>query len=216
MELKSKKQIFLPRQTSGRLCALFNYSSYLFFIIGFFTLSYYVYVWLDASIYQAYQSQKFQKALEDKLLANVGKVPIRSTESPVEGMSLGRIEIHTIGIAAMILEGSEESSLQRGVGHIIGTSLPGQQGNIVLSAHRNTFFRPLHDIKPDDEIILTTLEGYYRYRVESTKVVDPEEIDVLNDTGEDILTLVTCYPFNYIGKAPQRFIVRAHNIPVAK
>lgn len=178
-------------------------------------LSYWCYVWLDATIYQAYQSQQFQNALlvqhgSISLPHDFVKAPV---VMPVTGAILGRIEIRTLGITAMILEGSEESSLKRGVGHITGTSLPGQQGNVALSAHRNTFFKPLHDIQVDDEIILTTLTGNFRYRVDSTSVVQPEEVDVLDDTGENILTLVTCYPFNYIGSAPQRFIVRAHNIP---
>lgn len=180
-------------------------------------LSYCAYMWLDATIYQAYQTQKFEKALQDKpiyLPSSSAKMPPVPTEPPLEGSPLGQIEIPTIGIAAIILEGSEELSLRRGVGHIIGTSLPGEQGNVVLSAHRNTFFKPLRNISSNDEIILKTLNGYYRYRVDSTRVVDPEEVDILNDTGEDILTLVTCYPFNYIGSAPQRFVVRAHNIPM--
>ena len=130
-----------------------------------------------------------------------------------EGAPLGRIEISAIGLEVMILEGTEDETLRRAVGHIPGTSLPGQNGNVAIAGHRDTFFRPLRNIQKDDEITLTTLNGSYRYRVDSTKIVEPEEIGVLYDSGGAILTLVTCYPFNFVGSAPQRFIVRAHRSP---
>ena len=94
-----------------------------------------------------------------------------------------------------------------------GTPLPGQQGNVAITGHRDTFFRPLRNIRKDDEITLTTLSGSYRYRVDSTKVVEPEDTEVLDDSDDAILTLVTCYPFYFVGPAPKRFIVRAHRIP---
>jgi sortase A len=95
------------------------------------------------------------------------------------------------------------------VGHIPGTALPGDSGNVGLAAHRDTFFRRLRDIRPDDEIVLTTPDGTFRYTVEGTKVVEPGDVWVLDPTEEPALTLVTCYPFTYVGSAPQRFIVRA-------
>src|SRR6185503_9326892 len=134
-------------------------------------------------------------------------IPVR------EGSPLGRIEISRVGLTAMVQEGIDEGTLRRAVGHIPGTPLPGQRGNVALAGHRDTFFRGLRQIRQDDEITLTTLSGSYRYRVESTKVVEPEETEVLSDAENDILTLVTCYPFNFVGSAPQRFIVRAHRIP---
>jgi sortase A len=129
-----------------------------------------------------------------------------------EGSAVGRIEISTLGLGAMILEGVDQRTLRRAVGHIPGTALPGEQGNVAIAGHRDTFFRSLRDIRKDAEITLTTLHGSYRYRVDSTRVVEPEAIEVLADSGDAILTLVTCYPFDFIGPAPQRFIVRAHKI----
>jgi sortase A len=130
-----------------------------------------------------------------------------------EGSPLGRIEIGTIGLSAMILEGTDGKTLRRAVGHIPGTALPGQQGNIAIAGHRDTFFRGLRNIHQDDEITLTTLNGTSRYRVDFTQVVEPEDIAVLDHSDEAILTLVTCYPFYFVGPAPQRFIVRAHRSP---
>jgi len=126
---------------------------------------------------------------------------------------LGRIEIGTIGLSAMILEGTDGKTLRRAVGHIPGTALPGQQGNAAIAGHRDTFFRGLRNILKDDEITLTTSNGTHRYRVDSTQVVEPEDIWVLDHSDESILTLVTCYPFYFVGPAPQRFIVRAHRSP---
>jgi sortase A len=126
--------------------------------------------------------------------------------------SLGQIEISTLGPQTMILEGTDARTLRRAAGHIPGTALPGQQGNVVITGHRDTFFRPLRNIRKDDEIRLTTLSGSYRYWVDYFKVVEPEDTEVLDNSDGAILTLVTCYPFYFVGPAPKRFIVRAHRI----
>ena len=130
----------------------------------------------------------------------------------VRGAVLGRLEIARLGVSAIVVEGINARTLRRAVGHIPGTALPGESGNVAISGHRDTFFRALKDIRQDDELLLTTLEGSYRYRVESIKVVEPGDMAVLDDSGESVLTLVTCYPFYYVGPAPKRFIVRAHRI----
>ena len=133
-------------------------------------------------------------------------------EIAAKNIPLGRIEIASIGLSAMIQEGTSDRTLQRGVGHITGTALLGKSGNVGLAAHRDTFFRKLRDIQAGDDIKLTTLTGSVSYRVELISIVEPEDSRVLRDSGENILTLVTCYPFSYIGPAPKRFIVRARQI----
>ena len=105
--------------------------------------------------------------------------------------------------------GSDARTLQLAVGHIPGTALPGEAGNVGLAGHRDTFFRRLQNIRPDDEIRLTTPDGFFTYRVRRTVIVQPRDVWVLDPTDEPTLTLVTCYPFSYVGSAPQRFIVRA-------
>jgi sortase A len=112
----------------------------------------------------------------------------------------------------MILEGTDDRTLRRAVGHIPGTPKPGQSGNVGIAGHRDTFFRALRNVHEDDEITLMTLEGSYRYRVDGITVVGPEDTQVLDNSGGDILTLVTCFPFNFLGPAPRRFIVRAQRI----
>ena len=222
MKFRSILQPSFPTRTNTFL----RWSRHLFFIIGILALGYVGFVLVDAKLYQAYQTWRFQQDL-DGLKPSVGSgdllppVPAEADRAKVEslgmagreGSPLGRIEIGAIGLEVMILEGTEDETLRRAVGHIPGTSLPGQNGNVAIAGHRDTFFRPLRNIQKDDEITLTTLNGSYRYRVDSTKIVEPEEIGVLYDSGEAILTLVTCYPFNFVGSAPQRFIVRAHRSP---
>ena len=101
---------------------------------------------------------------------------------------------------------------RRAVGHIPGTVLPGRPGNVGISGHRDTFFRPSRNIRRNDLITLTMLSGEFRYRVVSTKVVGPNDLAVLDPGESEILTLVTCYPFYFVGSAPARFIVRAERV----
>jgi sortase A len=127
-----------------------------------------------------------------------------------EGSVLGRIEIPRVGVSALVLEGVTGSTLRRGVGHITGTPLPRLTGNIGLAGHRDTVFRGLKDIRKGDPITLDTLDGTYSYVVDWAQVVDPDDIGVLAVSNRPELTLVTCYPFYYVGSAPERFVVRAH------
>jgi LPXTG-site transpeptidase (sortase) family protein len=150
-------------------------------------------------------------AFAESASANEPKQP----ETAAGNIPLGRIEIASVGLSAMIQEGTSNRTLQRGVGHIAGTALLGKSGNVGLAAHRDTFFRKLRDIKSGDDIKLTTLAGSVMYRVELISIVEPEDSRVLADSGENTLTLVTCYPFSYIGPAPKRFIVRARQISSA-
>lgn len=113
----------------------------------------------------------------------------------------------------MVVEGVEDGDLKRAAGHIPGTAFPLDPGNVGIAGHRDTFFRPLRSIQRNDTIIVTTLQGAYRHRVVSTEVVGPEDIQVLDPTGRDTLTLVTCFPFDYVGPAPKRFIVQAERLP---
>lgn len=130
-------------------------------------------------------------------------------ENLSEGDLIGRIKVPRLGVSALVLEGVGGRTLRRGVGHIPDTAYPGGSGNVGIAGHRDSFFRGLKDIQEDDLIEVTTPEGIHRYRVEWTKIVRPKDVQVLDGSGEPELTLVTCYPFYYVGSAPKRFIVRA-------
>jgi sortase A len=131
---------------------------------------------------------------------------------PAVGSLVGRIEIPRLKLSAVIFEGTDDGTLDRGVGHLAGTATPGESGNLVLAGHRDTFFRPLKKIREGDEIDVTGPDGVSRYKVEFTQIVGPEATEVLRSTGGATLTLITCYPFRYIGNAPDRFIVRGQKV----
>ena len=178
MKLRSKWQMSIPTRPNNFL----RWSQRLFFLIGILALGYVGVVLVDAKLYQAYYTWRFQQDL-DALKPSIGSgdhlppVPAEADRANAEilrmggreGAPLGRIEISAIGLEVMILEGTDDGTLRRAVGHIPGTSLPGQNGNVAIAGHRDTFFRPLRNIHKDDEVTLTTLSGSYRYRVASTK-----------------------------------------------
>jgi len=122
---------------------------------------------------------------------------------------LAVLRIPEIGLEVPVLRGTDDRTLDRAVGHIENTARPGTDGNSGIAGHRDSFFRGLKDITPGDAIELDTLGGRELYRVEHTWVVNPEDVWVLDPTPGRVLTLVTCYPFYFVGSAPRRFIVRA-------
>ncbi len=122
---------------------------------------------------------------------------------------LARIEIPRVGVSAPILEGVDDVTIRRGVGHFPETPPPGAAGNVALAAHRTTHFRGLRHIRVGDGVDIVTADGTVRYVVEETLVVEPEEVWVLDSVPGRTLTLVTCFPFDHRGRAPQRFVVRA-------
>ena len=129
--------------------------------------------------------------------------------APAAGTVLGRISAPTVKMTAPVLEGSDDATLSRGAGHIEDTPFPGQRGNIGIAGHRDTVFRPLKGIHVGDPLELTTGDRVYHYRIKKTLIVGPDDVYVLDPTEEPTVTLVTCYPFEYIGHAPKRFIVQA-------
>ena len=174
------------------------------FAVGVLMLAYCGFVLMDTWAFQKQENAALQQFAPQAL----------SVSPAVVGRDglIGRIQVERLGISVVLLEGTSNKTLRRAVGHIAGTALPGQIGNVGVAGHRDTFFRPLRNVQTDDLITVTTLSGEYRYRVVSTKVVSPESIEVLNSDGSEVLTLVTCYPFYFLGSAPERFIVRAARI----
>jgi sortase A len=125
---------------------------------------------------------------------------------------VGRLAIPRLHVRAIVREGTGENTLDLALGHIPGTAVPGQNGNVGVAGHRDTIFRGLGNIHENDLIVFETLAGNYAYRVETTEIVRPKDVSVLRDRRRSELTLVTCYPFHYIGSAPDRFIVSARQV----
>jgi sortase A len=188
---------------------------------------------MHAWFFQAYDSWSFEQALKKRSLEV--HIPPSRTSSDLTGADLpdhrdwapsralayentlirkpqsvlGRLLIPALNMNVMVLEGTDRWTLNRAVGHIENTALPGGSGNIGISAHRDGFFRNLGHLGKGDEISIVTLDGTYTYAVESTSIVGPTDVGVLSPSAKPILTLVTCFPFYFVGEAPQRFIVRA-------
>ena len=129
--------------------------------------------------------------------------------APAAGTMLGRLEAPSVKLSTAVLEGSDDGTLSRGSGHIEDTPFPGQPGNVGIAGHRDTTFRALRHIHIGDALEFKTADRLYRYRISKTSIVGPDDVYVLDPTPQPALTLVTCYPFEFVGHAPQRFIVRA-------
>ena len=160
--------------------------------------------WGERSVSQVYLNWKFDNELNLPKPARPASFVIPETVQ-----MFGRLEIPSINLSQIFVEGADASTLRRAVGHIPGTASPGGAGNVVLAAHRDTFFRRLGNIRDGDVIRLITVKGSYEYVVESSLIVDPDERIALRDLDRPTLTLVTCYPFHYVGSAPKRFVVHA-------
>jgi sortase A len=126
-----------------------------------------------------------------------------------DGTPVGQLQIPNLHLSAVVFEGTSDGILAQGVGHLDASAFPGQAGNVVLAAHRDTFFRSLRHIRRGDLVQVSTPYGVRTYAVDSTEVVKPTETGVMAATATPTLTLITCYPFYYLGHAPKRFIVRA-------
>ena len=175
-----------------------------FLIAGILVLSYAAYTYAARYVFQSVESWKFRRG--------PARSSGRSAPEPVAEPVL-MIAIPGLRIAAMVREGVDHRTLNLAIGHIPSTALPGRAGNVGLAAHRDTLFRGLKDVRQDDEITLSTLDRDYTYRVVWYKVVRPTAVDLLEPVaGEETLTLVTCYPFYFVGNAPNRFIVRARRV----
>lgn len=164
---------------------------------------------IDAALYQ-HQAERRWAATTTQLPATVHRTPGDQARAPIdEGTLVGRLEIPRIGLDVLVAEGDSVTTLRRAVGHLPASARPGDHGNIALAGHRDTFFRPLEDVVVGDVIVLESEAGIERYEVEWTAVVEPTEVSMVDWGSEPALTLVTCYPFRFIGPAPQRFVVRA-------
>jgi LPXTG-site transpeptidase (sortase) family protein len=180
------------------------------FVLGFVILGYVGAAWYYARTQQEAGNRELDRMLLDR-------APFRTPETATkeqipEGGLVGKVEIPKLHLSAVVFQGTNDQVLDRGVGHMDSSALPGQPGNVVLAAHRDTFFRSLRNIGKGDEVTVTTEDGPKNYVVESTEIVPPTDIAVAAPTPQPTLTLITCYPFYYIGHAPKRFIVRAREM----
>jgi sortase A len=183
-----------------------RWSQRILFITGILALGYVGFTLLDARLYQA----SAKRSLENQIQAEKEPHEIQPKPAIKPGDILGRLDIPRIGLSVAVLQGVSSRMLRRGTGHIEGTPFPGEAGNSGIAGHRDTFFRGLKDVRKNDEIQFQTTTKLLHYTVDWAKVVAPDDLSVLAPSTESSLTLVTCYPFYFVGPAPMRFVVRAH------
>ncbi len=173
-------------------------------------------VWLDGAAHsrnsiEAFRVAQLQMAVQNDTAARPEKPEAALEASPPRdtGSTLAILRIPSTGIEVPVLDSIRSTALNRGVGHIDGTSTPDGVGNIGIAGHRDSFFRPLKDIEVGAEIEIETFGAVRSFRVTELSIVDPLDVSVLDAREDTMLTLVTCYPFYYVGPAPDRFIVHA-------
>jgi sortase A len=172
-------------------------------------LGYWAWVVVGAQVHYAFQARRLQ-ALAVEAAPAIERHLAAATRAEMERTGLvGRLEVPRLGLAAIVEEGVDEGTLRHAAGHVPGTPLPGEPGNVVVAAHRDTLFRPLQDIRQGDEVRFVTPDGSFDYKVVRTQIVKPSDTDVLASSSEGEATLITCYPFGFIGPAPERFVVQA-------
>jgi sortase A len=212
-----------PRQKRTRR---WGPGEYFFLFVAIACLVFYGYSYFARVLYQTYESWSFDRrvarsapvAVSNAKAAPMGSVvyaptePMRLAESKVNTSIIGRLSVPRLQLSAMVREGIDRKTLQLAVGHIPSTALPGEAGNVGVAGHRDTFFRGLKDLENRDTIQFSTPAGMFTYEVDSLTVVEPDNVGVLETSHGNFLTLVTCYPFSYIGDAPKRFIVRARQV----
>jgi sortase A len=214
--MKLRIKLRLPPHTHSFV----RWTRRVFFLIAILALGYVGFTLLDARLFQA----SAERSLETQILSEkqrTAAAPLAAScatrgcsaavRPPVKkGDVLGLMDIPRLGLSVAVLQGTSSHTLRLGAGHIESTPLPGEPGNSAIAGHRDTFFRDLKDILPNDEIQIQTSTELLRYQVDWVKVVDPADLSVLAPSTESALTLVTCYPFYLVGPAPQRFVVHAH------
>ncbi len=168
---------------------------------------------------QAGQAEQAASHVGQPFLTQRGQESASGKEKAPEDLStytgiIGRLEIPAIGLRVPILNDYDPNSLRQGVGRMKGTAVPGGLGNFVVAGHRDTYFRPLRRISVGMTMHIVSKDGNYDYVVDATSIVLPEDVDVLDIGDRPEMTLITCYPFDFVGAAPKRFIVRGHLVSV--
>ncbi len=193
-----------PSSLRSRVRWLLRKGQLFFFLTGLTALLLAAFVYAEMPIYQFFANSRLARMQKDEGGRNRSLSP---------GSLIGRVQVSRIGLSTVLLEGTGSRNLRLAAGHIPGTALPGEPGNVGIAGHRDTFFRSLQKIRDNDIITLTTPRGPYRYKVDTVEIVEPDDVDVLDGfSSERRLTLVTCYPFRWVGSAPHRFVVSAREV----
>ncbi|MGG6309511.1 class D sortase [Paenibacillus macerans] len=163
----------------------------------------------DAGVARAEEETPLTADLAGKLRQTGGSGKAATQTLAAEGDILGEIAFPTLDQRYAIAEGTTSGPLKLGAGHYSGSPLPGENGNSVLAGHRDTVFRSLGQLKAGDTIEIETVSGHFAYEVTERQIVDEHDADAVQSSTEPLLTLITCYPFTYVGPAPERLLITA-------
>ena len=173
-------------------------------------------VYFSIATVHTWRYQRAAKFEIERMTAIERAAPAAAVERPpspkplANGDLIGRVEIPRLGLSAAVAEGDDDKTLGKAVGHLPDTPLPWhRRGNVALAAHRDGLFRRLEKIRLKDDVRMVTPRGEFHYRVTKTHIVDPDDVWVIAPTAKPTITLITCYPFSFVGNAPRRFIVQA-------
>jgi sortase A len=179
--------------------------------IGVVCLGWYGYVSLEAASFQRAQAAAFARMAEKPISAETMPAAPHAVRAPDDAL-IGMLEVPRLRLSTPVMLGDDDRTLEIAAGHLPDTPRPWEPGNSAIAGHRDGLFRPLKDIRAGDDVVMRTSRGDFNYRVRDIRIVRPDDLSVLAQSATSTLTLITCYPFNFIGNAPQRFIVRAERM----
>jgi LPXTG-site transpeptidase (sortase) family protein len=180
----------------------------LFCGVGLALLVWCVFAFTEGALFQSAESATLDRMLGPQV-ANASSASSRAANG--KPRLIGRLEIPRVHMSVMVVDGDDEKTLRVAAGHLSDTPLPWELGNSAIAGHRDTFFRPLAQVRVTDLVRVVTSQGNFQYQVSKILIVEPDDVSVLAKTPDSSssLTLVTCYPFAYVGHAPKRYIVQA-------
>jgi sortase A len=193
-------------------------------VVGLLCVLVYASACAHRNLFQASEERAFDRSLSEHLLALMHdeqydqgdwsheRVEKYESSRALDALAMGRLEIPTANVSVMVLDGTDDLTLDRAVGRIEGTAQPGEAGNFGIAGHRDGFFRGLQNVQVGDEMSFASLDGLARYQIDAIEIVEPSAVEVLDPTEEASITLVTCYPFYFVGSAPKRYIVKGRRV----
>lgn len=183
----------------------------LFILVGLSFLAFFGYQLFDQNQNQSVTIAEAEAALEEQRIEDGEAFDVFSFQ-PETYEAFGILHIPKLDRSIVIVEGTDPDALDKGVGHVSSTVFPGQEEQIVLAGHRDTVFRNFEELEIGDTFIVEMPYGEYRYEIHDTEIVDAEDTSVIRKMGEEVLVVSTCYPFNMLGSAPQRFVFYAYPV----
>ena len=196
-----------------RRCLLFvlRWLQRAMFLAGAACLALVFVTWQDATFFQLYARTQLRDLITDVKGPHTGLPDSPAVPRRAESV-VGLLDVPRLALSVVAVEGDDDHTLRIAAGHLPDTPLPWQEGNASFAGHRDTFFRALRDLRIGDDIEMATVRGTFKYRVIRTIIVNPGDVSVLQPHDGTALTLITCYPFSYLGDAPQRFVVQAERV----